>query len=98
RRPTMRSFYALSDAKLDGIVRDAPRDVMHRADAPCAARLVRHLADLNVLARSAVANAVAMPALLFTEIGKLENTRQERRRHCLVAFPRSHCMKADDLL
>ena len=65
RRPTVRFGDALAHFELDAFVGDAPRDVMHRAYAPCAARRVRQLADLDVLARAAAANAVAMPAILF---------------------------------
>src|SRR4029079_5908905 len=82
---------------LDRIVRDAPGDVMHRADAPRSARFVRHLADLDVLSGSAAFAAVPLPAVLLAEIREPEHSCQESGGRRAIAFPHTHRVQPKDL-
>ena len=97
RRTTIRRGNTLAHAKLDRVVRHAPRHVMHRADAPRSARLVRHLADLDVLARSAALDTVSVPPVLLSEIREAEHAREKSRRQRAIALPRAHRMQTHDL-
>jgi hypothetical protein len=70
---------------------------MHCPDAPRSARLVRHLANLDVLARSAALDTVSVPALLLTEIREAEHARQKIGGQFAIAFPRAHRMQTHNL-
>src|SRR5437868_280761 len=83
----MRLRDTLANLELDVLVSDAPRDVMHRADPPGTALCVGHLADFDVLARPAAADAESMPTIFLAVARELEHFGEERRSRPEISFP-----------
>src|SRR5439155_23964701 len=76
----------------------APGAVVHRPLAPSAVRRAWHLADLDVLARAAVTDAVPMPAVIVAERRKAQHTGEKIAGERQVLLPHTHRMQAAHLM
>ena len=85
RRPRAGGGHLRPQRELMLLVVDAPREVVHRADAPRAAVDVRRLLHVDDTGR--VAKAVARPSVLGAQLLEAEHAGEERGGDARVALP-----------
>src|SRR5688572_23307177 len=93
----MREGDLLPDRQLRGIVGDAPRDVMHRTNAPLSAWDIGQLADLEMGARPAASDPVAMPAVILAEVHEAQRLDEELLRETKVSLIETDRVQSHDL-
>src|SRR3954470_19834619 len=89
------AFHLRADEQFFVEIRHRPRKMMHRADAPRAAPLVRRLADVDDAGR--VGEAVARPLAFARDLVKAERGLHERRSWRLFALPDLRAIEAANL-
>src|SRR5688572_5282370 len=98
RRPALGRRDALAHRELGVIVRHAPGDVVDATRPPRSAWLVRHRAEVEVLARTAAIDPVATPAILLAHHREAERVDQKARGLRDVALPQPHRVETADLV